>query len=149
MIKTTRTDATHPDFCILVAILDQYLAVMDGAEHKYYAQYNTLDSIPHTVIVYDNDKPVGCGAIKEFSKDAVEVKRMFVHPDHRRQGIAKQILDELEQWAKELGYTGCILETGKRQEEAVALYMGYGYKQIPNYGQYEKMDNSICMMKQV
>lgn len=149
MITAIRTNATDPDFRSLVATLDHYLAVMDGDEHSYYAQYNKLDNIPHTVVVYDGDKPVGCGAIKEYSKDAVEVKRMFVHPDHRRQGIAKRILDELEQWAKELGYNGCILETGKGQHEAVALYLGYGYKQIPNYGQYEKMDNSICMMKYV
>ncbi len=149
MLRFDRTNANNPDFRNLVTMLDQYLAVMDGEEHAYYAGYNGLDSIPYVIVVYENDKPVGCGAMKEFSTDSVEVKRMFVHPDHRRQGVAKLVLSELEKWANEFGYNSCILETGKRQAEAVALYLSYGYSQVPNYGQYEQMENSICMMKQL
>jgi putative acetyltransferase len=72
---------------------------------------------------------------------------MFVEPASRGKGIAQQVLAELELWAKELHYTACILETGKKQPEAVALYTKSGYTIIPNYGQYLNVENSVCMKK--
>ena len=77
----------------------------------------------------------------------MEVKRMFTLPESRGKGIATKVLNELENWASELGYAKCMLETGKRQPEAVRLYQKNGYKQIPNYGQYINMDNSVCFEK--
>ena len=53
----------------------------------------------------------------------------------------------LEKWAGELGYKKCILETGKKQPEAISLYKKNGYKPIPNYGQYTGIDNSVCFEK--
>ncbi len=101
------------------------------------------------VLIYLNDIAVGCGAIKKMDNSAVEVKRMFVSSDKRGKGIAQKILTELEVWAKELGYKKCILETGKRQVEAVNFYYKCKYKVIPNYGQYAKMENSICFEKEL
>jgi putative acetyltransferase len=57
------------------------------------------------------------------------------------------VLAELERWAHELGYAGCVLETGKKQPEAIALYQRSGYALTPNYGQYIGVDNSVCMQK--
>jgi GNAT superfamily N-acetyltransferase len=74
---------------------------------------------------------------------------MYVHPDSRKQGIAAQILNELENWATEIGFSACVLETGKKQPEAIALYQKAGYQIIPNYGQYIGVDNSVCMLKQL
>jgi GNAT superfamily N-acetyltransferase len=74
---------------------------------------------------------------------------MFVKEDRRGKGIAPTILNELEKWATELGYAACILETGKKQPEAIALYKKGGYQIIPNYGQYHGVDNSVCMRKQL
>jgi putative acetyltransferase len=68
-------------------------------------------------------------------------------PDNRGKGIAAQILNELEKWAKELNYKKCVLETGHKQPEAIALYKKNGYKQIPNYGQYIGIENSVCFEK--
>jgi len=92
---------------------------------------------------------LGCGAIKEYNGDTMEIKRMYVSPDNRKKGIATKILTELENWARELSYAKCILETGKRQPEAIELYKKNGYKLIPNYGQYTEMENSLCFEKQV
>ena len=149
MIKIIRTDSDNTDFRELVSLLDQDLAKRDGNEHAFYAQYNTLTKIRHTVVAYYDNKPVGCGAIKEYSKDSVEVKRMFVRPEYRGKGIAKRVLSELETWAGELKYTSCVLETGKRQPEAISLYQKEGYEVIPNYGQYENVENSVCMSKTI
>lgn len=142
-----RTDSDHPGFRQLVALLDKDLAIRDGAEHAFYAQFNKVDAIKEVIVAYQDEKPVGCGAIKLFSATKAEVKRMFVHPDHRKQGIAAKILNELESWAAALGFSFAVLETGKKQPEAIALYQKVGYHITPNYGQYIGVNNSVCMSK--
>ena len=77
----------------------------------------------------------------------MEVKRMYTLPDFRGKGIATIVLQELEKWAKELRMEKCMLETGKRQPEAIALYTKNGYRLIPNYGQYAGVENSVCFEK--
>lgn len=149
MIKIIRTDSANPDFIDLVKQLDAYLAEKDGRDHAFYDQYNKLNKIKHVVVAYENGEAVGCGAIKEYNANTMEVKRMFTLPECRGRGIASQVLNELENWATELGYEKCILETGKRQTQAVALYKKSGYKIIPNYGQYAAMDNSVCFEKEM
>ncbi|MEJ8757378.1 GNAT family N-acetyltransferase [Pontibacter sp. H259] len=149
MLTLTRTTSDNPDFRSLVVLLDQDLKEKDGDDHTFYAQYNKVDSINEVIVVYLNGKAAGCGAIKPYTKSIAEVKRMFVHPDYRRQGIAKQVLTALEEWAKELGYTSTILETGMKQPEAIELYKNSNYTVIPNYGQYAGVENSVCMQKQL
>jgi len=119
----------------------------DGTEAAFYAQYNKIDLIKNAVVAYAGDEPVGCGAFKEFAPGSVEIKRMFVQPTHRQRGVAQAVLAELERWASELGYASCVLETGKRQPEAIALYQRSGYARTPNYGQYVGIENSVCMQK--
>src|SRR6187549_612752 len=121
MITTKRTNSDNKDFVELVKLLDADLARRDGSEHSFYAQFNKIDKIKHVVVAYEHDEPVGCGAIKEYSPNIVEVKRMYTSPGNRGKGIATKILIELEKWAAELSYEKCILETGKRQSEAIAL----------------------------
>lgn len=147
MISFKQTDSSHTDFAKLVAELDADLAKRDGEDHAFYSQFNSLESLQHVVICYENDVAIGCGAIKEFSETSVEVKRMYVPPKQRGKGIASQVLMKLEKWSYELGYTKCVLETGKRQPEAIALYTKNGYAIIPNYDPYKGMDNSVCFEK--
>ena len=149
MIYCIRTNSENADFQKLVRQLDEDLAIRDGADHSFYAQFNKIDKIKYTVVAFNNDIPVGCGAIKEFSTDSMEVKRMYVLPERRGQGIASIILDELEQWAVELNHHKCLLETGKKQSEAIALYTKNGYSIIPNFGQYENVENSVCFEKRL
>ncbi|WP_316735559.1 GNAT family N-acetyltransferase [Pedobacter aquatilis] len=148
-VTLIRTDSANSDFKQLVVLLDKDLAVRDGAEHSFYAQYNKIDLIREVVVAYQDGVPVACGAIKPFSETAAEVKRMFVHPEFRKQGFAARILTELEQWAAELGYSECVLETGKKQPEAISLYQKLSYKITQNYGQYIGVDNSVCMAKTI
>ena len=147
MIKIVRTSSENKDFIDLVKLLDADLAERDGDDHAFYHQFNKIDIIKHAVVLYENQKPLGCGAIKEFDSTAMEVKRMYTSPESRGKGIATKILLELEKWTEELSYEKCVLETGKRQPEAIHLYTKRGYKKIPNYGQYEGVANSICFEK--
>lgn len=149
MITLLHTDPRHADFIALVRLLDEALAVIDGGDTAFYSQFNKTDSLQHAVVAYENGLPVGCGAIKFFDTGTVEVKRMYVLPEHRRKGIAALLLDALEQRAGETGYTRCVLETGKRMPSAIALYERAGYMRMDNYGQYVGVENSICFQKKL
>lgn len=149
MLKTIRTNSDNKDFQELVQLLDEDLSIRDGAEHSFYAQFNKIDAIRHAVVAYLDGKAVGCGAFKKFVEETVEIKRMFVRPETRGQGIAVEILNELEKWAAENGFDFAVLETGKKQPEAIRLYKKSGYETIPNYGQYAGIENSICMKKRL
>lgn len=142
-----RTDSDHPDFRALVALLDQDLAIRDGDEHAFYAQFNKVDKIKEVLVAFVENQPVGCGGLRAFTEDAVEIKRMFVLPEYRGKGIAYTILSALETWSEELGFNRCILETGKKQPEAIRLYQKSGYAIIANYGPYVQAENSVCMEK--
>ena len=147
MIELVRADHTHPGFVQLVRELDQDLARRDGKDNAFYAQYNSMDADARVVVAIVEGVPVGCGAIKQVDADAVEVKRMYTLPAWRGKGVASRLLAELEQWARELGMERCILETGLRQPEAIALYESNGYELIPNYGPYAGVTNSRCFAK--
>lgn len=149
MIELRHTDSTSPDFQALVTMLDDELRIRDGADHPFYAQFNKLDAIRHVVVAYMDNVAVGCGAFRQYSVETVEIKRMFVRPVFRGQGIALLVLSNLESWASEQDYTQCVLETGYNQPEAIALYNKAGYHQIPNYGPYAGVATSICFGKKI
>ena len=147
MLKLIRTNSNNKDFVNLVKKLDDYLTIVDGDEHDFYNQYNNIDVLKHVVIAYSNNIAVGCGAFKVFDNASVEIKRMYTNPENRGEGIASKILKELETWSSELGYKWCILETGKRQVEAVEFYKKNNYATIANFGPYKNVENSLCFKK--
>lgn len=147
MLHFTRTNSQNKDFKFLVEKLDAELKILDGDEHLFYALLNKTDDIKHVVLAFENELCVGCGAIREYEKNGMEVKRMYVLPTHRNKGIASEVLKELEVWAKELKYDFLVLETGIKQPAAMHLYEISGFEIIPNYGKYEGMENSVCYKK--
>ncbi len=147
MIILQKTNAENSDFISLVKMLDKDLAIRDGDDHPFYDQFNKVDTIKYVIVAYDENMAVGCGAIKEYIPGTMEIKRMFTSPECRGKGIASQILQALEQWAKDLGCDTCILETGIKQHEAIGLYKKNNYTLIPNYGQYAGVENSLCFEK--
>lgn len=147
-IDIIRTNAENDDFRKLAKKLDADLKIRDGEDHAFYAQFNKADMIKQVLVGYDAaGVAIACGAFKTYRQDTAEIKRMYVQLQNRGQGIASQVLQELEKWAKELSYKKCILETGINQPEAIRLYQKNGYQMIPNFGQYENMTNSICFEK--
>ncbi|MFN8239422.1 MAG: GNAT family N-acetyltransferase [Bacteroidales bacterium] len=149
MIRLNRTDSSDPHFIDLVRDLDAELAIRDGEDHMFYSQFNTIQGLKHVVVAYIDGYPAGCGAIKPFDEATMEIKRMFVRADYRRMGIAGTVLGELEKWTLELSCKKCILETGLKQPEAIGLYKKTGYIPIPNYGQYEGVETSVCFIKEL
>jgi putative acetyltransferase len=149
MIALIRTYSGNADFVKLVHQLNEYLKIMDGEEHAFYSQYNGIESLKYVIVAYVNSEPVGCGAFKKFDDNRVEIKRMYTSSEHRGIGVASKILKELESWSQEMSYSTSILETGKRQIEAVQFYKKNNYKIITNYGQYLGKENSLCFEKEL
>lgn len=147
MIDIVRTAEDNADFLSLVELLDAELRIRDGEEHGFYAQFNKPVGLGGVVIAFDGAEPVGCGAFKRYEEGVAEIKRMYIKPESRGRRIAALVLRELESWAAELGFAECILETGHKQPEAIALYKREGYSVIPNYGQYAGVYNSVCLKK--
>ena len=149
MFTIERTTSDNIDFKNLVKLLDKDLQIRDGDEHSFYAQFNTFDALKHVVVCFLEKEAIGCGAFRQYDPKKVEIKRMFVHPKYRGRAVGTTILNELEKWAAELNYIEALLETGKKQPEAISLYKKNGYEIITSYGQYLNLENSVCMMKKL
>lgn len=146
-IDIIRTNSQQRDFVELVKLLDADLAERDGPDHIFYDQFNKIDTLKFCLVVLSHGIPIACGAIKEFGTKAMEIKRMYVLPQYRGRKIAMRIIKELEKWTQELGHEKCVLETGRKQPEAISLYKKCGYTQTSNYGQYIGIENSLCFEK--
>ena len=144
------TDGSSLDFMELCHELDDFLNELVGGEEDRaeYILYNQLDDIHNVVVTYD-DIPVGSASFKEYDDECAEVKRVFVKEEYRNKGIANELMELLENAAREQGYRYLILESGAPLVAAMALYRKIGYKVIQNYGQYRDMPDSICMKKKL
>lgn len=80
---------------------------------------------------------VGCGGFRRIDDDRCELKRMYVAPEARGRGLARLLLERLEEEAARLGYSAVWLETGTEQPEAIALYESSGYEPVENFGRYK------------
>lgn len=144
-LKRTTTD--DDDFRLLINQLDHELWNELSEDQATYDQYNNVPHIKTAVVLYVNHVPVACGCFKEAAGGNIEVKRMFVRKEYRGNGFSKEILNELEAWAKSLGFSSAILETSVHFETAKNLYSRCGYSVIKNYPPYENLPESVCMGK--
>jgi putative acetyltransferase len=90
---------------------------------------------------------VGCGALIRHPEGYGEIKRMFVAPEARGQGVGRRILAELEAPARQAGISCLPLETGTRQPDAVALYRAAGFREVPPFAGYPDDPRSVFMEK--
>ena len=122
---------------------------------KIAERYGRTDSEPGTppsasdiayfVVAADPDgTPLGCGGLRRLDAISGEVKRMYVVPERRGTGVARAVLEALEEHARSLGWTYLRLETGNAQPDAVAFYTKHGYRPIPRFGPYADEPTSLC-----
>jgi ribosomal protein S18 acetylase RimI-like enzyme len=121
--------------------------LLDGFAEEIAARYPgwTPGSPPHStprdfaaphgrfVIGYRDGQAVACGGVRRIEDETAEIKRLYVAPGARGQGLAHRVLDDLEVTARELGCRRVRLDTGERQPEALALFRGAGYAEIADY----------------
>lgn len=142
-----RTDSSDADFRTLIGLLDADLRQRNGDLMDIYDQHNIIEQIDTVVIAYADGQPAGCGCFKAHNDNVIELKRMFVKPEFRSRRISSAVLLQLESWARELGYTQIVLETGHKQQEAINLYTRSGFGRIPNYEPYVDLGDSVCFGK--
>jgi len=101
------------------------------------------------LVAFDGDAPVACGALRRLDAATAEVRRMFVLAHVRRRGLARATLAALEDAAIDLGYETLLLETGHRQQPAMALYDAAGFTRVAPFGPYEGDPTSVCFGKRL
>ena len=147
--KVIATTSENPDFIFLIQTFDTFLWERYPELKKDYWGNNLIEFNPNVIIVYLDEKPVGCGCFKRYNENSAELKRMFVSPEARGLGLAQLVIKELELKAKEQGFETFILETLYKQTEAISLYQKVGFEIVENYEPYVGMTNSICMSKSI
>lgn len=96
------------------------------------------------VVAYVDGCPVACGAFRPLEDSTAELRRLYVHRDHRRKGLARAVLEHLKQAAVRLAYRRLVLETGYKQIAAMRLYESLGFLQIRPFGEYANDPTSVC-----
>ncbi len=119
----------------------------EGANHFRLDPHEVADGRGAFLVAYVKGEPVGCGAIRRLDADTAEIKRMYVEPGARGQGMGRVLLGTLEAEGRGLGVKRLVLETGERQPEALALYSSAGFRRIPAFGEYVGSPLSVCMGK--
>nr|WP_297274407.1 GNAT family N-acetyltransferase [uncultured Agathobaculum sp.] len=140
-------DAENADFLALVQQLDEYYFQVVGEVHRRYAKYNDPHLLDARMVVYQEGEPAGCGAWKKIDEQTAEIKRIFVAPDFRRQGVASKLICALERDAAAHGYTRAILETARTTDDSAALYHKLGFREISYYGSPAGAENCRCFEK--
>lgn len=126
-----------PDAQLLIEELESHLAPFYPAtsRHGYSVEKLIRQGVAFFVTRHDN-VPAGCGGVQFYDGEYGELKRMFVRPQFRGLGLAKLMLNHLEQYTLEHGIHVLRLETGIHQTEAIGLYEAMGYRYIPPFGEY-------------
>lgn len=125
---------------------EYYSRIVGGKKNRAgFIPYNLSESISDVLIAYVDDKAVGCAGLKRYSDQDVEIKRVWVEPECRGKHIATQLMDQIEDKARQLGYKRAILQTRPIMKDAVGLYESRGYMFIGNYPPYDKLEGAVCM----
>jgi len=137
----------NPDFNTLTEELDQFFRSKLGDEKQSeFDSYNQKDTLTKMMVIYQDNQPVACGALKIHPDQSAELKRIYVRRDFRHNGIARKMIGALEEKAVHLGCTRMLLETNPAFSDAVALYARLGYEKTENFGPYVGIC-TLCMSK--
>ena len=121
-----------------------------GANHFQLDPEEVAEGRGTFLVVYRDGAPVGCGALRVLDPKTAELKRMYVDPRARGQGLGRRLVAALEAEARALGVRRLVLETGVRQAAALALYRATGFQPIPLFGEYcLSPETSVCLGKDI
>jgi putative acetyltransferase len=138
----------QPEIISLIEELDAYQDTLYPAEARYALDLTSLEqsNVLFAVARDEDGVAIGCGALV-LDGDAAELKRMYVRPSNRGQGVAAKILIKLETEAAGLGCKLVQLETGPFQPEALAFYKKHGFQDCGAFGDYPEHPLSVFMEK--
>jgi GNAT superfamily N-acetyltransferase len=150
--RIERLPITHPDAMLLIeAVQQEYVERYGGRDNTPMDAAELAPPVGAFFVGYVDERPVMIGAWRLRpdvnrlgSTRAAEVKRMYVAPPARRQGLAQRMLTHLETTARDAGADVMILETGTAQPEAMALYVAAGYEHVEPFGHYQWSPRNRC-----
>jgi putative acetyltransferase len=145
-----RADILAPEAQSLIHALNAELSARYPEPGANYFSLDPSEVTPGRgafLLAFRQGKVVGCGAVRRIEDQTGEIKRMYVCPEARGQGVGRAIVTALEKEACALGLVRLLLETGSRQPEAVALYEGAGFTRTVAYGEYATSPLSVFMRK--
>ena len=141
------TDGNNEEFYqFYLETEDYYSSIVGGKKNREgFIPYNLSESISDVLLAYMDGVAVGCAGLKKYNDSDVEIKRVWVEPDYRGRHIATELMDRIEDKAREMGFKRAVLQTRPIMEDAVGLYEKRGYELIGNYPPYDKLEGAICM----
>jgi len=150
-VEIRKSTLAAPDAARLIAALNTELTATHpepGSTHFSLSGEQVTDGQGAFFIAWLDGVAVGCGAVRRLDAVTAELKRMYVEPQARGQGIGRALVESLECEARALGVTRVVLETGTRLAPAIRMYEGLGYVRIPLFGEYlSSPDTSVCFGK--
>ncbi len=149
-VSITQERPDSPDASALIAELDAILEPLYPAASRHgYSVAKLLTEGVYFFVLRIADQPAGCGGIKLVGGEYGEIKRMYVRPALRGQGLAKLLLAHLSAYVEAQQISVLRLETGIYQPEAIALYERQGFYRIPPFGPYFEDPLSRCYEKRI
>jgi GNAT superfamily N-acetyltransferase len=151
MLDVRREEISSSTAMALITALNAELKGLypeEGATHFRLDPAEVAGGAGAFMVAYRDGVPVGCGAVRLLDANTAELKRMYVTPAARGEGIGRAVLAALEAEARRIGARRLLLETGIRQTTALRLYEGSGFCHIEPYGEYRQSPGtSVCMAK--
>ena len=130
-----------PEFHIYLDI-QHYDDEIEHLEDKYGRPGGRL------YILYADDVPAGCVAMRRLSSENAELKRLYVRPEFRGRHLSELLLDRIEHDAEEEGYRRILLDTLPCLESAVSLYLRRGYVFTGRYNE-SPSETTLFMKKEL
>lgn len=147
MITIKQTDKNNPDAIVLINELNSVLLTITGNSGAgSFKVTDNKDSV-YFIILYDDNKPIACGALRKLNSTSAEIKRVYARKNNI--GAGRRIASALEQKAIEQNYSAIYLETRKINSHAIDFYIKMLYNVTENYGKYIGRDEAICFIKQL
>ncbi|WP_245635884.1 GNAT family N-acetyltransferase [Herbiconiux solani] len=144
-VVVARESFDSPDASALRAAQQAELDVRYGTGDHEPGEKPTAASVPVFLVARTAEgEAVGCGGLRPLAGGGAEIKRMYVVPDARGQGVSIAVLRAIEEEARAIGVERLLLETGTEQPDAMRFYEREGYELIPNFGPYAGSDISVC-----
>lgn len=151
-MKIVRDDLTGHE---VLALITEHLEQMARDSHPGSCHALGIEDLRKKDVtfwsVWEGVQLLGCGALKELSASHGEIKSMRTVAEYRGKGVASEVLRKIMDEAKGRGYSRVSLETGSNESYAPArnLYLKFGFKECPPFGEYTEDLNSTFMSKEL
>lgn len=147
-LEWIQTDRENSDFTALCQLLNRELVLkLSGSGDPISSRADKTDDFETVLLAKTNLVPVACAALRPFSTDTAELKRMYVLPERRNHGLGSILLGKCEEIARYRNYRFLVLETNILLPDAKRLYEKNGYVKRASYGPFASLQETICMQK--